>query len=83
MNKCFWINPYQNFKQQDGWCPSIVFRDIPGHHPCNGMIWGPSLATAQTYCNIMNVENGLDDKIVEEILLSASILSKKDVLFVS
>ena len=75
--RCFYIDPTQK-PPPEGYVPSLVFEDDPGHCPMLGngphavpWYWGKTLEEAEATCSQVNTKDGLSDRDVVEIICSS------------
>lgn len=60
--RCYWIDPTQDPGAHDGWVPSLVIENEPGHSPLTGdgnalaapIVWGQTLDQAEGVCERQN-----------------------------
>lgn len=74
---CFYISPGQD-PGTEGYIPSVVVLDEPGHFPLCGRDdgaapwrWGKTLEEAEAVCAKANAERGMDEERVSEIVASS------------
>ncbi len=74
---CFYIDPGQD-PGGEGYIPSLVVKDEPGHFPLSGRgdgaapwRWGKTLAEAEAVCVKANADRGVDKERAFEIIASS------------
>lgn len=74
---CYYVDPTQNPKEHDGYVPSVVFENVPGHYPMlrtQGQapwVFGATLEQAEIICRRVNAQRGLSERDVTKIVASS------------
>ncbi len=74
---CFYIDPSQD-PGEEGYVPSVVVENEPGHFPLSGRgdgaapwRWGKTLEEAEATCTRQNTERGITEDRACEIVASS------------
>lgn len=74
---CFYIAPSQD-PGDEGYIPSVVVQDEPGHFPLSGRgdgaapwRWGKTLKEAEETCRQQNAKRGITDDMASDIVASS------------
>lgn len=76
---CYFIPTPPAIEVENGFIPSLVFENEPGHYPMRGdpkqmtepWVWGPTLKDAEETCRVMNERMGITERDAILIVMSS------------